>query len=123
MFSCASSHYTSKTGGTSSSAMPNDIVIDLTTEIRKQSGVYVTGIEARASVYLTNQSCRPLFFLNGELIPDYRTLYNLVSPQRIKLVKIIQPRQAAVYGLRSSSGVILVTTKTDFLASENSIYN
>lgn len=96
----------------SSVDIDNSNVTDLTTEIRKFPTVYVRGMGARASVYLRDQRCKPMFLLNGEMMQDYYTLYYAVERETIKLVKIIPPRQAAIYGLRSSSGVILITTES-----------
>ena len=86
-------------------------VYDLTTIIRSKPSVTVTGIGAIAKVRLLKQNCEPLYFLNGVLIHDYHTLYYLANSEKIEKVKIIQPRQAALYGLVSSSGIIEVTTE------------
>lgn len=96
----------------------NSSVTDLTTEIRKFPTVFVKGIGARASVYLRNQQCKPMFLLNGEIIQDYYSLYYAVDCEKIKLIKIVPPRQAAIYGLRSSSGVISITTDSTLSSAE-----
>ena len=118
MFSCASVPSNSLDGNVKVPlAVQKNDVTDLTTEIRKYPGVHVRGIGAVASVYLRNQRCSPLFILDGVQIHNYYALYNLVSPDQIEDINIIQARQAAIYGLRSSSGVLIITTKKDSLAS------
>jgi len=82
---------------------------DLTAIIRSKPNVSVKGIGAIATVRLLKQSCAPLYNLNGSEIHDYYTLYHLVNTKKIEKVQIVQPRQAAVYDLRSTSGVVLVT--------------
>jgi hypothetical protein len=104
----------------SSDDINNSYIADLTTEIRKFPTVNVRGIGPRASIYLRNQSCKPLFLLNGAIIQDYYTLYHAVDLEREKIVevKVVPPRQAVIYGLRSSSGVILITTDSTVITGE-----
>ncbi len=96
----------------------NSVKKDLTIEISKFPTVSVRGIGPRASIYLINQVCTPMFILNGEMIQDYHTVYNAVDTEILKSIKIVPPRQAAIYGLRASSGVILITTASDLASAE-----
>lgn len=126
LFSCAGSQnmLTDKsntpdsTPEISSVDINNSSVTDLTTEIRKLPNVIVRGLGPRASVFLRNQSCKPMLLLNGAIIQDYYTLYYAVNNKTVESIKVILPRQAVIYGLRSPSGVLSITTESNSSSAE-----
>ena len=60
--------------------------------------------------YNTWNNNQPLYVIDG-MQTDDATLFNSLNPYDIKSVTVLKDASAAVYGARSSNGVILVRTK------------
>lgn len=54
----------------------------------------------------------PLFVVNGIVIGNvFSNVYTMVSPNNVISVSVLKGPDAAIYGLRGSSGVILIRTQ------------
>ena len=61
----------------------------------------------------------PLYVIDG--VPSGAQQFNNLNPEDIESLSILKDASAAVYGLRASNGVVLVTTKKGGLNRENRI--
>lgn len=80
----------------------------------KLPGVRITQNSAQPGSYDTDIDIRglgtPLVVIDG--VPRNLADFSRISPEEIESVSVLKDASAAIYGLRSANGVILVTTKT-----------
>jgi TonB-dependent SusC/RagA subfamily outer membrane receptor len=54
----------------------------------------------------------PLFVVNGTVIgTDFSNVYTMVSPNNVVSLSVLKGSDASIYGVRGSSGVIMIRTK------------
>lgn len=79
----------------------------------KLPGVRITQSSSQPGAYDSNIDIRgmgtPLVVIDG--ISRSMSEFNRMSPEEIESVSVLKDASAAIYGLRSANGVILVTTK------------
>ena len=92
-----------------------DNTLDLTDQLRKARGVYVTGNGASARIKVQSgansltSGTEPLFIVNGSQMRNYQETYDLVSFSHIKTLTVLKdPSTTAMYGTRGANGVILI---------------
>lgn len=89
--------------------------VDLTDRLKGYPGIRVYGNRSAAKIYARGvgsiSNNVPLFILNGNQVPDYPTLYSMVTTRSIKRVEVlVKPEDTGIYGHRGANGVIKVTT-------------
>lgn len=93
--------------------------IDLTTRLKRMSGVTVRGngenafiaVRGREGGSLSNDKT-PLFVIDGQAInSSYSQVYNMVDSFEIKSIRVLSSAEATRYGNQASNGVIVITTK------------
>ncbi|AOW21742.1 TonB-dependent receptor plug domain-containing protein [Urechidicola croceus] len=105
---------------TENKVIVNEINIgnDLTSQLRGLPGVHISGSGANAiitirgnnSISLTSE---PLFVIDGQQFSGtYSSLYNTISINNIKTIKVLKDAASlGYYGSSGSNGVIEITTK------------
>jgi TonB-linked outer membrane protein, SusC/RagA family len=73
---------------------------------------------AEARIQIRNMGA-PLYVIDG--VPSGAGQFNNLNPEDIESLSVLKDASAAVYGLRASNGVVLVTTKKGGLNRENRI--
>ena len=61
----------------------------------------------------------PLFVIDG--VPSGEQQFNNLNPEDIESLSVLKDASAAIYGLRASNGVVLITTKRGGLNEENKV--
>lgn len=92
--------------------------LDLTTILKRTSGVTVRGNGENASITVRgreggslNSDRTPLFVIDGQAVNSaYSQIYNMVDSFNIKSVRVLSSAQASRYGNQSLNGVIEITT-------------
>lgn len=93
--------------------------IDLTTHLKRISGVRVSGDGANATVTIRDagvstfsSSTTPLFVVDGHTMnTSYSNIYYMVNSYEIKSIEVLKGADAAMYGVRGGNGVIVITSK------------
>jgi TonB-dependent SusC/RagA subfamily outer membrane receptor len=90
--------------------------ISLDDMIRRLPGVQVSGNgrNARIKVNATESfmgGTDPLFVLNGNPMPNYAQVFNVVNPNDITSLTVLKGSDATIYGTRGANGVIVIRTK------------
>lgn len=93
--------------------------IDLTTRLKRLSGVTVRGSGENAYVTVRGREGgslssdkTPLFVIDGQAInSSYSQIYHMVNSFDIKSVQVLSSAEATGYGNQASNGVIVITTK------------
>ena len=93
-----------------------DISTDLTTQLKKFSGIRITGDGPSATIHIRGinsiVSSEPLMILDGLEVSSYADLYGMVSRASIRRIEVLKtPDEIGIYGVRGANGVIRVTTK------------
>ena len=92
------------------------ISVDLTTQLKKFSGIRITGDGPSATIHIRGinsiVSSEPLMILDGLEVSSYADLYGMVSRASIRRIEVLKtPDEIGIYGVRGANGVIRVTTK------------
>ncbi|WP_256002275.1 SusC/RagA family TonB-linked outer membrane protein [Pedobacter deserti] len=74
------------------------------------------GAEARIQIRNLGD---PLYVIDG--VPSGAQQFNNLSPEDIESLSVLKDASAAIYGLRASNGVVLVTTKKGGINRENKV--
>jgi len=93
--------------------------LDLTTILKRTSGITVRGNGENASITVRgreggslNSDRTPLFVIDGQAINSpYSQIFNMVNSFDIKSVRVLSSAEASRYGNQSLNGVIEITTK------------
>lgn len=93
----------------------------LTERFQSIPGIQVTGNDYNGHIRLTGAGIvttqfaddSPLFVVDGQQVGrDLASLASILNPNDIKKIKVLKtPDQTSDYGIRGSSGVIVITTK------------
>ena len=103
--------------GSASNQVDPNATLDLTDNLRRMAGVYVTGEggEARVKVQSGANSItagtEPLFIVNGSQVNSYREAYELVSFSKVAITVLKDPSSTSMYGTRGGNGVILINVE------------
>ncbi|MEO1022814.1 MAG: TonB-dependent receptor plug domain-containing protein [Bacteroidota bacterium] len=96
-----------------------DYAVDLTTHLFKISGLNIRGRGANAIITVRGSEgntffgggSEPMFVINQLQVQSYAEVYNMITPDDIKSIKVLKGPDAAIYGSRGSNGVIIIKTK------------
>ncbi len=123
VLACSSSKSASSNSTSAKTRSPDKIenlnpAIDLADHLRRIPGISVTGSGSSARVTIRgmssfNSDTEPLFVVNGTPLNGGLSAANsIISISDIKSVRVLKtPSETSFYGIRGSSGVILITLK------------
>ncbi|MEO1021524.1 MAG: TonB-dependent receptor plug domain-containing protein [Bacteroidota bacterium] len=112
-----------------------DYAVDLTAHLMRIGGISVRG--SGASAYITIRGAEsnsfnatsvriggedattvyrdgggePMFIFNDIQVASYSDLYNMITPDDIKSIKVLKGPDAYIYGTRAFNGVIIIKSK------------
>ena len=95
----------------------NGYDINKINRIRSNAGVYISGNDDFAKVYIRgitsiNFQKEVLFILDGLQVGNYSKIVNIVNPSDIKSITVLKnASDIAIYGFVGSGGVIIIKTK------------
>ncbi len=79
--------------------------------VNQTNGTYQVKIRGLANSFGTSTS--PLFVVDGTSIGhDFKNAAESIAGNRIKSIRVLKGKDAAIYGTRGSAGVIEIKTKT-----------
>ncbi|MEO1022813.1 MAG: TonB-dependent receptor plug domain-containing protein, partial [Bacteroidota bacterium] len=141
IFSCSSnkdlvSDGSTGTGNAQGELNNLDYAVDLTTHLMRISGLNVRGSGADAVITVRGSESNtfsassirgaedddpqtaygsgggePLFIFNDIQVNSYAELYNIVTPDDIKSIRVLKGPEASAYGARAFNGVIVIKSK------------
>lgn len=90
---------------------------DLTLELKRVSGIRVTGLGAKATILIKGRSTfagndEPIFIVDdAPFNGSYEDLYTTLNPRDIKNIMVLKGADLAMYGAYAANGVIKIDLK------------
>jgi TonB-dependent SusC/RagA subfamily outer membrane receptor len=108
--SCSSSSTLTK-GENDKDNNPNMENIALIDQLKRYPGLSIRGTQVfMRGISSINNPNEVLFIVNGTQVGNFSGV-STISPQEVKRIEVIKnPADLAIYGLRGSGGVVLITT-------------
>ena len=108
--SCSSSTSLTK-GENDKDNNPNMENIALIDQLKSYPGLSIRGTQVfMRGISIINNPNEVLFIVNGTQVGNFSAV-STISPQEVKRIEVIKnPADLAIYGLRGSGGVVLITT-------------
>lgn len=90
---------------------PNMENIALIDQLKRYPGLSIRGTQVfMRGISSINNPNEVLFIVNGTQVGNFSGV-STISPQEVKRIEVIKnPADLAIYGLRGSGGVVLITT-------------
>jgi TonB-dependent SusC/RagA subfamily outer membrane receptor len=90
---------------------PNMENVSLIDQLKRYPGLSIRGTQVfMRGISSINNPNEVLFIVNGTQVGNFSGV-STISPQEIKRIEVIKnPADLAIYGLRGSGGVVLITT-------------
>ena len=90
---------------------PNMENISLIDQLKRYPGLSIRGTQVfMRGISSINNPNEVLFIVNGTQVGNFSGV-STISPQEVKRIEVIKnPADLAIYGLRGSGGVVLITT-------------
>jgi TonB-dependent SusC/RagA subfamily outer membrane receptor len=106
--SCSSSTSLTKGEKDNNPNMENIALID---QLKRYPGLSIRGTQVfMRGISSINNPNEVLFIVNGTQVGNFSGV-STISPQEVKRIEVIKnPADLAIYGLRGSGGVVLITT-------------
>ena len=108
--SCSSSSTLTK-GENDKDNNPNMENVSLIDQLKRYPGLSIRGTQVfMRGISSINNPNEVLFIVNGTQVGNFSGV-STISPQEVKRIEVIKnPADLAIYGLRGSGGVVLITT-------------
>jgi TonB-dependent SusC/RagA subfamily outer membrane receptor len=90
---------------------PNMENVSLIDQLKRYPGLSIRGTQVfMRGISSINNPNEVLFIVNGTQVGNFSGV-STISPQEVKRIEVIKnPADLAIYGLRGSGGVVLITT-------------
>ena len=90
---------------------PNMENVSLIDQLKRYPGLSIRGTQVfMRGISSINNPNKVLFIVNGTQVGNFSGV-STISPQEVKRIEVIKnPADLAIYGLRGSGGVVLITT-------------
>ena len=107
--SCSST--STLTRGDNKDNNPNMENVSLIDQLKRYPGLSIRGTQVfMRGISSINNPNEVLFIVNGTQVGNFSGV-STISPQEVKRIEVIKnPADLAIYGLRGSGGVVLITT-------------